>query len=112
MRAADLGTFVPVEADPTHRAFELLDRLLRGALQVSVLYPQHERAAVLARVEPVEERRPHPTHMQPARRARRVPDPDLCLVLHKLNLTQVGLGRAVSCRLPANLGSLRDSLLS
>src|SRR5215218_561713 len=94
MRAAGLGALVPVEADPTHRAPELLDRLLCRALQVRVLYSQHERAAVLAREEPVEERRTNATDVQPARRARRVPDPDLCVVLHRLKLAQVGRGRA------------------
>jgi hypothetical protein len=34
--------------------------------------------------------------VQPPRRARRVPDPDLCVVLHELNLTHVGRGRAAS----------------
>src|ERR671910_728149 len=96
MWAAGPWALVPVEADPTHRAPELLDRLLRGALQIRVLYPQHERAAVLAREEPVEERRAYTTDVQPAGRARRVPDPDLCVVLHNLNLTQVSLGRAAS----------------
>src|SRR5918997_188232 len=87
MRSAGLWTFVPVEADPTQRAFELLDRLLRGTLQVRVLYTQHVRATVLAGEEPVEERRAHAPDVQPPRRTRRVPDPDLCVVLHELNLT-------------------------
>src|SRR5215207_3481639 len=81
------GTLVPIQADPTQRTFELLDRLLRRALQIRVLYAQHERAAVLAREEPVEERRAHAADVQPPRRARRVPDPDPSVVIHKLNLT-------------------------
>src|SRR5919202_7119208 len=46
MGSSDLGTLVPVEADPTHRALQLLDRLLSRALQVRVLYAQDECAAV------------------------------------------------------------------
>src|ERR687897_1034563 len=59
-------------------------------------------AAGLAREEPVEERRAYTTDVQPAGRARRVPDPDLCVVLHNLNLTQVALGRA-AVLLPAHV---------
>src|SRR5215212_8994518 len=87
MGAAGLGALVPVQADPTQRAFQLLDRLLRRSLQVRVLYAQHERAAVLAREEPVEERRAHPADVQSPRRARRVPDPDPSVVVHRPNLT-------------------------
>src|SRR5215212_6074056 len=106
MGAAGLGTLVPIEADPTHRTLELLDGFLCRALQVRVLYPKHERAAVLAREEPVEERRAYAADVQPPRRARRVPDPDLSVVIHKLNLTHVsGVGK------PAALlqGQIRQS---
>src|ERR671920_1050834 len=37
---SDPGTLVPIQADPTHRTLELLDRFLCRALKVRVLYPQ------------------------------------------------------------------------
>src|SRR5918995_3542449 len=87
MGTAGLGALVPVQADPTQRTLQLLDRLLRRALQVRVLYAQHESAAVLSREEPVEERRAHAADVQPPGRTRRVPDPDPSVVIHELNLT-------------------------
>ena len=57
VRSADERAFVPVEAEPSHPVEDPFDHLLRRSLDVGVFDPQHEHAAVPARVEPVEERR-------------------------------------------------------
>ena len=49
---------VPVEAEPAERVLDLVGRLGDLAARVGVLDPQPELAALVAREEPVEERRP------------------------------------------------------
>jgi hypothetical protein len=57
VRAADLRTLVPVEAQPAHRGEQLLVRLLGVAGRVGVLDPEDQLAAVVAGEGPVEEGR-------------------------------------------------------
>ena len=56
VRAVDVGAFVPVEPQPAQAVENAGDHLVRRALDVGVLDPQDEHAAVAPRVEPVEER--------------------------------------------------------
>ena len=71
VRAADIRPLVPLEPDPAQRALDLLDRLGMLARLVGVLDPQHEAPAVVARVEPREQRGAHAAHVQQAGRGRR-----------------------------------------
>src|SRR5258708_1050068 len=74
MRAADVGTFIPVEAEPSqvvdHRDF----RRARRSLDVGVLDAQHERASGTASEQPVEDRGPHVADVQLAGRTWREAD--------------------------------------
>src|SRR3954466_6403362 len=54
--AADVGAFVPLEAEPAQVVEDALFRLLGRALDVGVFDAQDERAVVPAREQPVEER--------------------------------------------------------
>ncbi len=56
VRAADLDALVPVEPEPAQRVEELLVALLAVARRVGVLDAEHERAAGVPRVGPVEQR--------------------------------------------------------
>ena len=66
--AADVRALVPVEAEPVHVAED--DRLVlgRAPLVIGVLDAEDERAARLARPEPVEERRAHAADVEVAGR--------------------------------------------
>src|SRR6185436_2478446 len=55
---------VPVQAEPAQRVDDEVDVLVGGARLVGVLDAQDEGAAVVARVEPVEERRAGATDVQ------------------------------------------------
>ena len=57
VRAAHLDALVPVQAEPAQRVEQLQVGLLRVARRVGVLDAEHERAARVARVRPVEQRR-------------------------------------------------------
>ena len=70
------GLAVPVETEPLERAVDDLDQLAPAALGVGVLDPQHELAAVLACVDPVEQGRARATDVQVARGRRRETDTD------------------------------------
>ena len=61
---------VPVDPEPPERLLDLLGGLGDLAARVGVLDPQAALAALLARVEPVEEERPDTADMQEAGRAR------------------------------------------
>src|SRR5205085_306799 len=56
-RSADIGAFVPVEPEPAQIAEDARLGLARRALDVGVLDPEDEGAAVTPREEPVEQRR-------------------------------------------------------
>ncbi len=60
---------VPLEPQPAQRALDLLGGLGHLAAGVGVLDPQQELAAIVAREEPVEERRADVAHVQKSRRA-------------------------------------------
>ena len=60
------GALVPVEAEPLQHLLDLVDRLLRRPGHVGVLDAQDERAGGVARVQPVEERRPRVPDVQEA----------------------------------------------
>ena len=62
---------VPVEAEPFHAIEDRVDRRLGGARLVGVLDPEHEAAAAMARVEPVEQGRAGAADVQEAGRRRR-----------------------------------------
>ena len=55
VRAADVGPFVPVHAEPAHPLQDAVDHLVRRSLGVGVLDAQHEHAALAAGEEPVEQ---------------------------------------------------------
>ena len=57
VRPADVRAFVPVESQPAQAVEDARDHLVRRALDVGVLDPQDEHAAMAPRVQPVEERR-------------------------------------------------------
>ena len=56
VRAADFRSLVPVETEPSQAIQNPGDHVGRRSLHVCVFDAQHERAAVPARVEPVEQR--------------------------------------------------------
>ena len=58
---------VPIEAEPRHSVEDCVDRFLGRAGLVGILDPQEELAAVVAREEPVEERRPRSPDVEEAR---------------------------------------------
>ena len=64
---------VPVEAEPAQAVENALDHRLRRPLDVGVLDAQHEHAAMPARKQPVEQRRPGAADVQVAGRRRREP---------------------------------------
>ena len=74
--AADARALVPLEPDPAQRALDLLDRLGVLARLVGVLDAQHEAPAVVARVEPREQRRAHAADVQQTGWRRREPRAD------------------------------------
>src|SRR5579864_9247834 len=55
---ADLRPLVPIEPEPAHPVQDALHHFRRRSVDVGVLDAEHEDAAVPAREEPVEERRP------------------------------------------------------
>src|SRR5947199_9532290 len=63
-RSADIGAFVPVEAEPAQIPQNARLRLDRRALDVGVLDAENERAAAAAREQPVEERGTHAADVQ------------------------------------------------
>src|SRR5262249_53288070 len=68
--APDERPLVPVEPEPAHRLEDRVDRRLGAAALVGVLDAQDERAAVLARPQPVVERGARAPEVQVARRRR------------------------------------------
>ena len=70
-RTADVGAFVPVQAEPAEIAEDRRFRHVGRALDVGVLDAKDERAAVAAREEPIEQRRAGVADMQMPGRARR-----------------------------------------
>ena len=76
MGAADLGSLVPVEAEPAHHVEQRVVGLLAVARGVGVLDPEHERAAVVARERPVEQGGAGQADVRGARRRRAEPHPD------------------------------------
>jgi hypothetical protein len=56
VRPSDARAFIPVETKPTEAVENAGDHLDRGALGIGVFDAEDERAAMPARVEPVEER--------------------------------------------------------
>src|SRR5207244_13324353 len=67
---------VPVEPEPAHRVQDRLDRLVRRPGAIGVLDPEHEHAAMVAREEPVEERRTGAADVEMTGRARREANAD------------------------------------
>ena len=57
MRAADIRSLVPVEPQPAQAVDDARHHVPRRALGVGVFDAEHERAAVPAGEQPVEERR-------------------------------------------------------
>src|SRR5262249_25089689 len=74
MRTVDVGTLVPVEAQPAQVAGDRGFRLTRRSLGVRVLEPQDEPAALAAREQPVEERGTRIADVQLPGRTRCEPD--------------------------------------
>ena len=74
--AGDLGALVPVEAEPVQAVEDVLLELDGAAGTIRVLEAQDERAADVAGVEEVEERRACGPDVQWTGRARRDPDAD------------------------------------
>src|SRR5262249_16999359 len=74
MRTVDVGTLVPVEAQPAQVAGDRGFRLTRRSLGVRVLDPQDEPAALAAREQPVEERGTRIADVQLPGRTRCEPD--------------------------------------
>ena len=74
VRAADVGPFVPVEAQPSQVVEDAVLGFARRSLRVGVLDAQHERAAVAARQQPVEQRRARVADVQMSGRTRREAD--------------------------------------
>jgi hypothetical protein len=58
------GPFVVVQAQPGHAFQDGVDRFFRGALAVGVLDAQDEGAAVVARMQPGEQRRARAADVQ------------------------------------------------
>ena len=82
MRAADFRPLVPVETEPAQAVENAVDHFARRSLGVRVFDAQHERAAVPAREEPVEQRRAGAADVQVTRRRRGKTDADHVLVLY------------------------------
>ena len=61
---------VPVEPEPGEAIEDRGDRLLGGTAAVGILDPQQEAAAVVARKQPVEQRRPRAAYVEKSRRRR------------------------------------------
>ena len=68
--ATAVGAFVPVDAEPAQVLENALGRGDGGARLVGVLEPKHERPALAAREEPVEQRGPGVTDVKVPRRTR------------------------------------------
>ena len=66
VRTADLGALVPVDPQPAEAVEDRRQRVGEVPLRVGVVDPQDELPAVVAREEPVEERRAHPADVQVA----------------------------------------------
>jgi len=64
VRAADADALVPFEAEPGERIEDLLVALLAVARGVGVFDAEHEGAAGVSRVRPVEEGGAHETHVR------------------------------------------------
>ena len=58
VRSALVGAFIPIESQPAQTLDDARDHLPRGALGIGVFDAKDEGAAMAARVEPVEQRRP------------------------------------------------------
>ena len=72
--ATDLGTFIPIEPEPPQPIEDRRDRGVGRARRVGVLDPQHERAAVGPREQPVVEGRARTPDVKKPGRARRESD--------------------------------------
>jgi hypothetical protein len=72
--AANFRPFIPVEPQPTKSVEDAVHHLSRRSLEVRVLDAKHERAAVTAGEQPVEERGARAADVQIARRRRREAD--------------------------------------
>ena len=77
VRAADLGAFVPVHAEPAHRVEDHLQEGVGVALLVRVLDAEDELAARVAGVEPVEQGRTGASDVEEAGGAGGEADADL-----------------------------------
>ena len=73
----EVGPLVPVEAEPPQGRLDAVRPVLAGSFDVGVLDPQHERAALVAGVEPVEQGGAGAADVEEAGRGRREPDPDV-----------------------------------
>ena len=62
----EMGLAVPVEAEPAHPVEDRVDRRLGRARLVGILDAQQELAAMVARVEPVEQGRARAADMEEA----------------------------------------------
>ena len=71
-----VGTLVPVDPQPAQRALDALGQLVAREGGIGVLDPEDERAALVAGVEPVEQRGPGPAHVEEPRGRGRETDPD------------------------------------
>ena len=74
---ADLDALVPVQAEPAQRVQQLLVALLGVPCGVGVLDPEHERAAHVPGVGPVEQGGAHHPDVRHAGGRRAEPDPDV-----------------------------------
>ena len=68
IRTTDLRTLIPIQPQPAHRRQQSLVALLRVPGAIGVFDPEHERAAGVSGIGPVEQRRPEHSHMRIARR--------------------------------------------
>jgi len=76
VRAADLDPLVPVQPQPAQRVEQLQVALLAVPGGIGVLDPEHEGAAVVAGVRPVEQRGADQADVRGAGRRRAEPHPD------------------------------------
>ena len=70
-RELEQRVVVPVQPQPAHAVEDRLDRRLRRARAIGILDAEQEAPAVVARVQPVEQRRTCPADVQESGRRRR-----------------------------------------
>ena len=88
VRAADIGTLVPIDAEPLEIVEKLVLEARLAARKIGVLDAQHHDAAGLTGKEPVEERSAGVADVQLSRRRRSEANADLGSGAHPLMLAR------------------------